>query len=115
MTSVTAKIALGIFTSSSSVLAILQTVPVPSDTAIVGQVERLGLVGALIFAVVALWRELQAKNKRAESTHDATIAAFVGATSTMKDMKESMDSLKESVDKLITVRETMADVEHRRR
>jgi len=56
---------------------LLQTVSGPApDLTWVSQVERLGLVGALIIAVVVLWRKLDSKDNILLSTQQSVVRAL---------------------------------------
>lgn len=110
----------------SAYLAIVQAIA-PVDLNLIGSIERLGLVGALIIAVVDQRRENRAiQKKRDEEQHlrdearDAEYkaalavqmqmaAALALSTETMDSVKEVVEALKISMDKFVNVRAALEE------
>lgn len=106
-----------VLTGSSGMLALLQaSTPIP-DISFIGQVERLGLVGALIAAVIVLWRKLDTKDTSfSESSVNMVKALALNnqlmseMKDMMKDIKESNDELRRSVDRSVSARVAVSDI-----
>lgn len=97
-----------LLTGVSGVLAVAQaSTPIP-DANLVGQVERLGLVGVLILIVIVLWRKLEAR----ENLDRKMLEAVTDNTATMRRLQESVDKMEETVSHNNTVREA---IDHKRR
>ncbi len=105
-----------VLTGSASILAVLQAVtPVPDPVSFIGQMERLGLVGALIMAVIVLWRKLDTKDTTFSEASMKMVDALSLNNQLMKELKDSVCELKEAVDKSVTVRETVEDIRKNKR
>lgn len=110
-----AKVVL-VLTGSSSLLALLQaSTPLP-DISFIGQVERLGLVGALIAAVIVLWRKLDTKDTSFSEASVNMVKALSLNTQLMlemkdmmKDVRDSNDELRRSVDRSVSARIAVND------
>lgn len=90
---------------------IVQTaVPVP-DATLIGQIERLGLVGVLIFAVIVLWRKLERQDGLELQAHQELVKAFTTNSEVMREMKDQMRELTQVVEKLIIIRESLAETQ----
>lgn len=108
------------FVSIASTTALLQATAPVTDIDTISRIERLGLEGILLIIVVVLWRELKEERKARETERKSDMDKSVDAqlkmaealtlsTRTMEEFKDIADGLKVSVDKLITVRETLDD------
>lgn len=92
--------------AGGSFMALLQTMPIP-EAGVIGQFERLGLVGVLICAVVVLWRKLDTKDTLLTESQVTMAKAFVANTDMMRELKDSVESLHGIVERLVTVREVL--------
>jgi hypothetical protein len=87
----------------------LQAVP-DSPVAIVGQLERVGIVGASLGACVVLWRTLQKKDDQNLQLVKAVSEALVASTDAQKELRKIVEEstrakehLTQAIDKLTVI------------
>lgn len=108
-----AKATVLVVLGGSSLMAVLQTSTPAVDVSIISQMERLGLIGVLIAAVGILWRKLESKDIASNKMVEALTAnanALASSAEDLSNLRDCIGELKESIDHLITVRETLASV-----
>lgn len=106
--------------------AIIQAVPT-ADNSLITQLKEIGLIGWLILVSVLLYkrlneqekvmwerlaekdRRIDEKDKSAAILQEATTKSLTANTEILRDLGRTVEDLKESIDHLSTVRETMAD------
>ncbi len=103
---------LAVLIPGSALLAIMQAIT-PVDVGVSAQIERLGLVGVLILAVVFLWKELREVQKKRdnerEADHKAAMEAMAQMTAALTLSTETMQSVKDVVARFVSIRDVMED------
>ncbi len=109
---------LAVLIPGSAFLAVLQAVT-PADVSLIASIERLGVVGVLIIAVVFLARALvyvqKKRDEEREADHKAAMAAQAQMTAALTSNTEMMHGVKEVVARFVTVRDAMEVHEKRSR
>lgn len=90
--------------ASSGLLAIIQAAP-EVDT--LSRYERLGLVTFLLACVVYLVRRIEKKESASDEARDSMVKALTLSIEVMRGLRQAVSELKESVDRLVTVREAI--------
>lgn len=71
-------------------------------------IERLGINGLLALAVVILWRKLQEKDAILMKNHETLADALASNRIIYEKMSDTLDDIKQTVEKIETVRRTLA-------
>lgn len=83
---------------------VLQTATAPSGTMWIDQIGKLGTIGLLSFAVIALWRKLQEKDELITANFKAMAESQAVLKVTVERMAQVLDDMKEALEKLNNVR-----------
>lgn len=90
------------FIALSSFALLLQAVQIPSGdvVSLASTAEHLTLTGALIIAVVILWRSNVRKDEMALKTTEQVTGALASSTASNVELRKANDELKQQVDHL---------------
>jgi hypothetical protein len=89
------------FIGLASFAMLLQTIPLPTDgSPIASTAEHLTLTGALIVAVVVLWRSNVKKDELVLKTTEQVTAALATAASSNVELRKTNEALVEQVSAL---------------